>query len=129
LNTKARAYFHKIITVLFERVSCRQVQRPFSLDITEIMTQIEARFSQRATLDFNGVIVLLNDYRGFISGIRRSDNYTIVFSRYIEEGVSAFIIEVVQAYSSYRQISKSVLDLLIELSHGVQCRITKNSKT
>lgn len=127
-NIKARAYFHKIITTLFERVSSTQVQRPFNLNIAEILAPLEARFAQCESLDQASLVVLLNDYRGFISGIRKADNYTVVFSRYLDEGFAGFIVKVFENFSTSRVISKPLLALLCELSNGIEARISKHCK-
>lgn len=73
-------------------------------------------------------MVLLSDYRGIISGVRKSENYSVVFCRYIEEGIAAFICEVFSTYSSFRALSKPLLALLAELAFGVESRISKEGK-
>jgi hypothetical protein len=124
-NLKARECFHKIMATLFELVSSRQVQRPFSLDITEVLRPIEARFSQ--TLSPSNLILLLNDYRGLVSGLHKIDNFIVVVSCFLDEGVADLILGAFQAYSQFRPISKALLSLLTELSHSFESRISCSS--
>jgi hypothetical protein len=125
-NVKARECFHKIMATLFELVGSKQVQRPFSLDITEVLRPIESRFSQ--TKDPSSLILLLNDYRGLVSGLHKTDNFSVVVMRYLDEGIADLILGAFQAYSQFRPISKALLSLLTELSQSAESRISTSSK-